>query len=114
MTNPELAKDLAGDEALWRAWTERGVDESTVLTVDFTFYASKESRARALVAELEKRGYQVEARSERTLFLFKGWVVEAHMTSTWSLYRLQESTREHFALAQRYGALYDGPGAEMP
>ena len=113
--NDQLARQLAQDESLWRMWNEMGVTESTVLAVDFSFYAANKTAAEQLAESLRAAGLRkIETRTKRTLLIFKGWEVSAVEDGTWSLQKLQDQTRTYSLLAEKLGIVYDGCGAMMP
>jgi hypothetical protein len=78
---------------MWGVWLREGVKESTPLDVDFHFYATNEAAANALAGALRESGLvKVDVCTTRTLWIFKGWTVEATEHGTWSLEKLQHRT----------------------
>ena len=111
----DLEGNLARNEAMWSVWLNEGVTESTPLDVDFHFYATSEAAANALARALRDSGVdKVEAHTTRTLWIFKGWTVEATEHGTWSLEKLQQQTRVFCRLAASHRCRLEGCGAMMP
>ena len=111
----KLDDELGKDEELWNLWLADGVTESTVLAVDVFFYATNEDAAQAIAEDLRKWGLSdVQVQTERTFWIFKGWVISGVEKGTWSLEKLQDRSRRYERLAEILSATYDGCGAMMP
>src|SRR5437899_222197 len=106
-----LDDELAKDESLWRMWQEEGVTESTPLAVDIFFYATQKDSAHHIAAALRQWGLtNVEVKTTRTLWIFKGWEITGVEDGTWSLEKLHDRSRRYLRLAEIWSATYDGCG----
>ena len=113
--NENLEGNLVRNEAMWRVWLEHGVTESTPLDVDFHFYATNKEAASALAEALRGSGIdKAEVCATKTLWILKGWTVEATERGTWSLEKLQNRTRAFCSLARSHDCSMEGCGAVMP
>lgn len=92
----ELAAHLAHNKFMWQMWSNFGVTEKTVLSVDFHFRSAKRSSANRLTETLKKMGFSVSTETTRRLLFLRVWEITATETACWTLGRLQDRTRELF------------------
>ncbi|SMC29106.1 Regulator of ribonuclease activity B [Andreprevotia lacus DSM 23236] len=96
---------------LWAVWLKLGLDSSQPFAVDFRFYAVNQRDAERLEARLRELGAAVEKKSERTLIIFKGWVVKATLHRLWTLAELDAQCLSYTALATEHELRFEGCGA---
>lgn len=96
---------------LWAVWLKLGMDTSQPFTVDFSFYAVNQRDADRLQARLRELGAVVEKKSERTLIIFKGWVIKASLRRMWTLTELDAQCLSFASLATEHELRFEGCGA---
>ena len=71
------------DEML-NLWKENGVDIEKSYSLLVKFYHSSGDSPEEFIAMLEQEGYGVQAKSSRTLLIFKGWEIFVERTENWT------------------------------
>ncbi len=107
----ELVDDLNRNKEVWILWKENGVNEKTTLTVKFHFYATSQDSADALTNAFKDAKLEYRINITKTLFILKGWEIEADVTRTWTLNTLQEVTEMMYKLATDSKNSLEGLGA---
>ncbi len=107
----ELVDHLNRNKEVWILWKENGVNEETTLTVNFHYYATSQDSADALTNAFKEAKLEYRINITKTLFILKGWEIEADVTRTWTLNTLQEVTEMMYKLATDSKNSLEGLGA---
>jgi hypothetical protein len=110
-----IEKKLKENKVLWAAWSKYGVNETTALTPDFTFYCTDLKTADRLKTELERLGYSPKLTPKRTLIIFKGYEVQISIKeSHWSSDKLNKYSEQFIELAGKCDCNFETIGASIP
>jgi len=111
-----LDNQLEMNPQTWAALQGRGVDENTLLIIDFAFTAKGKAEAEALVSFLrEKTTFSAIARAERGTSLRKRWIVRGRtQPSTSSLEMLNDWVTFMVKAGYTHACRFDGWGVEVP
>jgi hypothetical protein len=113
----DVADQLQMNRQTWEALQEQGVVPGSELAVDAFFFADLEETAGQLAAGLRGLGWTVETAASRQGLLRRRtlWSLQAHrVLGDISLQVLDDMVTSLDAEAARYGAEFDGWGAEAP
>ena len=110
----DVELQLEMNEELWRTWLASGIEPGMSFVVDFHFYFPEERVAKTMASSLEEAGFSVKLSATRTLFILRGWEIEASAKHQWTLEYLNERTKEFCRSADECGFSFEGIGAEMP
>ncbi|HEX8156757.1 MAG TPA: hypothetical protein VF526_05165 [Solirubrobacteraceae bacterium] len=111
-----LDNQLQMNPQTWAALQGRGVDERTLLIIDFGFTAKGKAEAKGLTSFLrEKTTFSATARAERGTGLRKRWIVRGRTKrSTTSLEMLNDWVTFMVKTGYTHACRFDGWGAEVP
>jgi hypothetical protein len=111
-----LDNQLQMNPQTWAALQARGVDEHTLLIIDFAFTAKGKPEAHALADFLrEKTTFSSVARPERGTRFRKRWIVRGRTKpSTTSLEMLNDWVTFMVKTGYSHACRFDGWGVEVP
>ena len=111
-----LAQQLEMNPRTWAALEEHGVDEQSLMVIEFSFTAPGKKQATELVNTLRRRTtFSADVLREGTL-LKRHWRVVGHtLPSTVSIAMLDDWVTFMVTLGAKYGSCrFDGWGVRMP
>lgn len=111
-----LDNQLQMNPQTWAALQARGVDENTLLIIDFAFTAKGKAEAQTLADFLrEKTTFSSVARPERGTRFRKRWIVRGRTKpSTTSLEMLNDWVTFMVKTGYTHACRFDGWGVEVP
>jgi len=111
-----LDNQLQMNPQTWAALQARGVDENTLLIIDFAFTAKGKAEAQTLTDFLrEKTTFSSVARPERGTRFRKRWIVRGRTKpSTTSLEMLNDWVTFMVKTGYTHACRFDGWGVEVP
>ncbi len=110
----ELAAHFERNEKMWHVWEERGIKTNEEFIVNFHFYSARKQNTELLCKELTDENLEYRVKTTRTLWIFRGWMIEVDIKKQWSLEALQGKTANMFMLSLQTGVSLEGCGAFMP
>lgn len=113
-TNQDSNRYLNNDD-LWDLWRQHGVNENTLLNVEFQFITKKRESANEFINLLNQQGYKTDLGRIRKGLFNMFWNINLTTSAqTWTAEKLNQQAKGLHKLALEHDCIIDGIGTIMP